>query len=361
MEDYDFYKNYNLVQKKSVYHKKGLCGLVNLGNTCFMNSIIQCLSNTLSLTDYFLSKSHIEDDPEHMNKRKPEYLFLNSWVNLLVNIWESNQLLKPKTFVENFGQQIKKYANFQQQDSHECLMYFLDILHRSLSYEIEADIRGEIKNSHDKLMKQSLESWKSFYETNYSFIINTFSGLLHNSVICLNCKHEENRFEPYNNLSIDINFENTNDNVSVDLNGCLKNYFKTAETINTWRCDQCKANGCQKKCSLWSVPNYLIIHFKRFSPSGRKIHKRVNFNLDDLDITNYISDDKLDKNNYIYSLYAVNYHSGELNSGHYWSCCKNLDNTWYLFNDGHVSKFHNINDIITKDAYILFYHRKFIR
>ena len=78
-------------------------------------------------------------------------------------------------------------------------------------------------------------------------------------------------------------------------------------------------------------------------------------------MTKYISTDKNDKNHYIYSLYAINYHSGTANSGHYWSACKNLNNNWYLFNDGNVSKFHNINDLLTKDAYILFYHRKFIK
>lgn len=86
----------------------------------------------------------------------------------------------------------------------------------------------------------------------------------------------------------------------------------------------------------------------------------IDFQIDNLNLTEYISKDKKDPNNYIYSLYAVNYHSGNSRSGHYFSCCKNLNNNWYLFNDGDVSKIENSN-ILSKDAYILFYYRKFIK
>jgi ubiquitin carboxyl-terminal hydrolase 8 len=352
---YDFHKNHELVQSKDTYTRKGLCGLTNLGNKCFLNSIIQCLSNTLKLTDYFLSQKYIEDDPEQLNKRKEEHFFLTSYVQLLVNIWETNQLLKPKSFVENLSKHIKKYYTLQQQDSHECLLYILDLLHKSLSYEIEVDINGDVKNENDALMKFSLESWKSFYEKKYSFIVETFNGLLYNKIICANCTGTENVFEPYNHLSIDL------PDVTNDLTSCLQSFFKNNESISSWKCPKCNNNGCMKDCKVWSIPNYLIIHFKRFNNNGMKKRSHVDFPIEDLNLTKYISPDKKDPNNYIYSLYAVNYHSGDTHGGHYWSCCRNLDDNWYLFNDGHVTKVHNSKELITKDAYILFYYRKFIK
>ena len=110
---------------------------------------------------------------------------------------------------------------------------------------------------------------------------------------------------------------------------------------------------------LWRI----IIQLKRFDNKGKlnKISKQVEFPIDDLNLSQYISSDKNDPNNYIYSLYAVNYHTGSLNSGHYWSSCKNLDENWYLFNDGHVTKFNTDTDVMYKDAYLLFYSRKFIK
>lgn len=353
--EYDLHKNHQLVLDKSKYVSKGLTGFVNLGNKCFMNSILQCLCNTLKLTDYLLSAQYKKDDPDQLNKRKKEYYIVLSYLNLLINVWDSNQLLKPKTFIENMSKFVSKYYTLEQQDSHECLLYILDLLHTGLSYEIDVDIKGTVQSHSDQLMKESLEQWKIFYQNNYSFIIETFGGMTYNKISCSHCDVTQNVFEPYNCISLPVPEENS----TSTLKSCFDQYFNTVENVNTWNCESCKEVGCSKTTKSWTFPNYLIVHLKRFDNNGNKINTQIDFTKDDLDLTKYISPDKGDPNNYIYSLYAVNYHSGNTKSGHYWSVCKNLDNNWYLFNDGDVSKFKNSN-ILTKDAYILFYYRKYI-
>lgn len=362
--NYDYYTNHEILLPKEFYQKKGLCGLINIGNTCFLNSILQCLSHTLKLTDYFLSKKFLEDD-EQSNKKKPEYKLLNSYINLLINLWDKNQLIKPKTFLDNLALYIIKYAQLQQQDSHECLIYILDKLHQALSYEVDVCIQGDPKTHQDALMKKSLESWKSFYENNFSHVIELFNGMSYNKITCLseNCNVTEDVFEPFNCISLNIPFAESD--LTVDLDTCIMKHFQENEKIQSWKCEKCNQNGCNKNSCLWSLPNYLIIQLKRFSntESNRlnKITKQIEFPIEDLNLSKYISADKNDPNNYIYSLYAVNYHTGSLNSGHYWSCCKNLDGNWYLFNDGHVTKFNPDTDAMFKDAYVLFYYRKFIK
>lgn len=352
---YDYHTHHEIIKPKSIYTKKGLCGLINLGNKCFLNSIIQCLSNTVKLTDYLISYSHIKDNTDINIHSKKEHDFVNQFVILLENIWKSNKLIKPKSLIDSLSKLIPKYQGIQQQDSHECLVYMLDLLHKGISYEIDVEIQGEVKTKTDKLMKQHIETWKSFYENNYSFIIENFNGMYYNKITCQNCSNQENIFEPYNILSIDIP---TNESVSVE--NCINNTLNKDELINTWTCDKCKKNGCKKNTSIWNLPNYLIIHLKRFKNNGQKNNQHISFTLNDINISNIIADDKQDPNNYIYSLYAINYHSGSLSSGHYWSCCKNLDSNWYLFNDGHVSKCHDTSEFLSKDAYILFYYRKYI-
>jgi len=362
--NYDFHKNHELVLPKEKYEKKGLCGIVNIGNTCFLNSTLQCLSHTLKLTDYLLSKK-FENEIE--NKNKKEYKLLNSYINLLVNLWDTNQLVKPKNFLDVLSLFINKYSRLQQQDSHECLMYILDYIHKAMSYEVEVYISGEPKTRTDELMKNSLETWKSFYENNFSYIVELFNGMTYNKIKCISnsCDFQEDVFEPFNCISLDIPFENSD--ITIDLDTCLTKHFQDNEKIESWKCEKCEKKGCSKNTQLWSLSNYIIIQFKRFkSGSGNnnkfnKITKQIEFPLDDLNLSKYISSDKADPNNYIYSLYAVNYHSGSLNSGHYWSCCKNMDENWYLFNDGHVTKFNPSNDVLYKDAYLLFYYRKFIK
>jgi len=352
--DYDIHSHHELIKDKTTYLSKGLSGLMNLGNKCFMNSIIQCLSHTLRLSDYFLSGKYRNEESQ-TNKKRKEYFVVLSYLNLIINLWESNQVLRPKSFVENMSKFIPKYFTLNQQDSHECLMYILDFLHRGMSYEIEVDISGTVKNKNDELMKQSLEQWRNFYEKSYSFIIETFGGIFYNKINCNNCPKQENVFEPFNCISVNIPQSG-----SITLKSCLDEYFKKEEKIESWCCENCKGYGCSKSIKTWSFPNYVIIHFKRFTNDGNKIYTHVDFPVDDLDLTSYISPDKADPNNYIYSLYAVNYHSGDTKSGHYWSSCKNIDKNWYLFNDSDVSKIQDTK-VVSKDAYILFYYRKFIK
>lgn len=354
---YDVHKHYQLKIKKDTYTSKGLCGLLNLGNKCFMNSILQCLSHTLKLTDYILSVDYKDD----INKTNNEYYILHSYIILINNMWKENQLIRPKSFIENIGKFHKKYFNLQQQDSHECLLYILDLLHKGLSYEIDVEINGEIKNKSDILMKKYLDNWSTFYEKDYSFIIETFNGSLLNNIKCNSCNEISEIFEPYNNISLNV------PETSSTLDDCLESYFgeSSNESIDSWICEKCKNNGCVKHIKLWTLPNYIIITLKRFNESLNKNTSMIKFPLNNLDLTKYISKDKLDKNNYIYDCYAINYHTGNnCNNGHYYSACKNLDDNWYNFNDGDVSKYnqaHLSQSLITEDAYILFYQRKCIK
>lgn len=353
-EEYDFHKFYELKLKKSKFKTKGLCGLINLGNKCFMNSILQCLSNTLQLSDYILSGESKED----VNKKSKVVHVYNSYSTLLYNIWEMNQVIKPKTFIESISSIHKKYFKCSQQDSYECFLYILDILHKSLNYTIDVNISGTEKTPRDVLLKQSMIIWQKFYENDYSVIIDMFYGLFCSQSTCIKCNFNEVNFEPYNSICLPIPDDTSN------VYNCLDNYCKI-ENVLDWKCEKCGGDCCKKETNLWTIPNYFVINLKRFNDYGKsKNNNQVNYPLKDLDLSKYISQLKEDPNTYLYDLYAVNFHSGDLNSGHYWSCCKNLDGYWYKYNDGNVSRCSDNafqEQLVTKNAYILFYQRKFIK
>ena len=171
MCDYDFHKE--LLLNKEMYLNKGLTGLVNLsGNHCFMNSVIQSLSNSLKLTDYFLSLKYKEDT----RNTKKERNILNSYRVLLDNIWCENKIIKPVSFVKNICEYYPDYKQFQQEDAHECLLYILDALHKAISYPVNIKIHGQVKTDSEKLMEISLNTWTKFFEKEYSFIIKNFYG-----------------------------------------------------------------------------------------------------------------------------------------------------------------------------------------
>jgi ubiquitin C-terminal hydrolase len=358
--NYNFHRNHELVLNKEVYYKNGLSGIINTGNKCYSNSIIQCLSHTLKLTDYLLSNKLKNDTLESNLKKNDEYFIITSFVSLLRKLWERNELVIPTLFYEKLYKVLPKYNNNTQQDSHEFLLDILNLFNKTLSYKIHVDITGEVLNDTDKLTKDGLLYWKSVFENEYSQIIELFNGMTLNLVECANdnCKYESNSiFECFNTINLNIN------NQGYILDNCLDNYFSKS-TIEDWKCEKCSNTGCTKSLNLWSLPNYLIIQFKRFDNNGNKINTLIDFPIDELNLTKYINPKKGDPNNYIYSLYAINYHSGNLRNGHYWSSVKNLDNEWYILNDGHVSKYNSNSDLklqlITSDVYLLFYYRKMI-
>lgn len=356
---YDFHTHHNLKQSKRVYLNKGLSGLVNLGNTCYFNSALQCLSNTLKLTDFYVSDCLGEDDPEKRYKRRAEWPFVGSFQTLIVNIWDKNQLLKPVTMHERLTHLVPKFKNYEQQDSHECLMFILDLLHKGTRYDIDVTIKGVVKNDIDKLYQECLNQWKTFYETNYSHIVDIFHGQFFSRIQCRNsaCDFERHVFDPFCSISVSLPATSS----KCDLIDCIRKSLET-DIVKEWACEKCTKKGCSKSTKFWSLPNYIIIHLKRFTNTNQKIQTAVDFPIDELDMTPFMASEKYNKNNYIYSLYAVNFHSGTTNGGHYWAACKNLNDEWYNFNDGNVTKIPSTSrqSIINNNAYILFYYRKFV-
>lgn len=168
---YNFHKNHDILLDKEFYLKKGLSGIINTGNKCYSNSILQCLSNTLKLTDYFLSKKYRADYVESNFRRKKECTFSVVYKNFLSNVWEFNELQKPNMFYEKILLFLPKYNNDRQHDSHEFLIDFLNVLHNSISYKIDVNITGDVQNETDRLMKTSLIQWKNMYQNDYSEIV----------------------------------------------------------------------------------------------------------------------------------------------------------------------------------------------
>ena len=96
----------------------------------------------------------------------------------------------------------------------------------------------------------------------------------------------------------------------------------------------------------------LIHHLESLREKHDDLDKEIN-------LSEYYYNDK-ENQSWIYSLYAINCHIGNKNSGHYYSICKNLNNNWYMYNDENIKEIKNNISNYSSDCYILFYHRMFI-
>nr|KAG5713571.1 hypothetical protein BaRGS_024619 [Batillaria attramentaria] len=133
---------------------------------------------------------------------------------------------------------------------------------------------------------------------------------------------------------------------------------------DAWLCPHCKKpqKGATKTLGLWSLPDILVLHLKRFKQTGmrrNKLNMLVNFPVDNLDMTTHVVQQGIQvRDDMVYDLIGVANHYGNMNGGHYTAFCKNtVDGTWRNFDDRRVQALAS-DQVVTKSAYILFYQRR---
>ena len=341
---------------KSKYHGKGMTGLANVGNTCYMNSLLQILSHTYEFNDFLAEKTY-----ENRLNKKPDSVLLIEWDKLREMMWSQNCTIAPWGFVKAVQKVsalkgISLFTGYSQNDCQEYLLFLIDAFHNSISREVEMTISGNVKNDRDIMAKECYKMMTEMFSKDYSEVVKLFYGI-HVSVIqdVNTGEHLSVRPEPFFVLSVPI----PDGKRTVTINQCLDDYCKLErmEGDNAWyNEDKDIKQDIDKGMVFWSLPNILIVHLKRWNWQGRKITRLVATEFDDVDFTKYIHG--YNKSSYIYELYGVCNHSGGSMGGHYTANVRVANNEWYNFNDQRITKITNHGQIVTTQAYCLFYRKK---
>ncbi|KAK1405579.1 Ubiquitin-specific protease 16 [Heracleum sosnowskyi] len=305
------------------------CGLMNCGNSCYANAVLQCLAFTPPITAYLLQQLHSK------TCQNKDWCFTCEFENLIVKAKEGNTPLSPiriLSHIENIGSHLD-YG--KEEDAHEFLRCAIDTLQSSCLKEAASQSPVSL-NEETTLMGL------------------TFGGYLRSKIKCMKCGGKSERNERIMDLTVEI------DGNICTLEEALRKFTSTEilDGENKYNCSRCKSyEKARKKLTIIEAPNILTIALKRFQ-SGKfgKLSKSIQFP-EILNMVPFMS--STSDTSPIYRLYGVVVHLDIMNasfSGHYICYVKNIQNKWFEVDDSSVNAV-ELESVLTKGAYMLLYAR----
>lgn len=345
-------RNINAARQRNFEPKYGSVprarsGLKNLGNTCYMNSVIQCLNNTTPLVKYFIEGTYSDDINPNSKYRGEIAEEIGAVIRALwCGQYRSIAMWDLKTAV---GRNHKPFQGYDQHDAHEFLIKLMDWAHEDLN-KITGKKPPMKEQNHDDL-PDNVAGEKVIDELrrrDQSIFCSLFQGLHRSNIICGTCGHRSLTFEPFSVLS--LSFPSSNRCALKDL---LHHFYK--DTNIDYKCSKCKKlRNCIRKLDIWRLPPILILHLNRFEHDVlmRKKQNFVDFPLEGLDLAKHTGI----RNRYTnFDLYGVSNHYGTMDGGHYTGFCKSsINKSWYKFDDHEVYELSR-DSVKSSAAYLLFY------
>jgi len=333
----------------------GRVGLANLGNTCFLNTIIQSLRYCTDLTTYFTSNAY----KQHIKADRPSAALLEEIVDVTKGMWRDdvrpNASMSPRGFMSHAVKVSRTMPQYEDllrgghEDAGEFLIFMIEVMHMAISRKVEMNIVGAPKSRGDEIHIKALEAWANFYKGEFSPIVDNFFGQTCLTSTCTKCGHTNKRFEPWSQIKVPVPAD---DNHQIDITECINETF-SKEKLQDYRCDGCKEMGNTEIVPTISrLPPYLIIILKRFDNLSKKKRSKVNVDLNSTNLSKWITFPGVVRGiSPVYSTFAVVEHHGISRAGHYISHAKH-NGAWICYDDT-SNTIETPENIINKDTYIL--------
>ncbi|XP_030454619.2 ubiquitin carboxyl-terminal hydrolase 16-like [Syzygium oleosum] len=305
------------------------CGLVNCGNSCYANAVLQCLAFTPPLTAYFLRGLHSKLCP------KKEWCFMCEFESLIQKAKEGTSAISPIRIISQLHKIGSQLHNGREEDAHEFLRCAIDAM-QSIC------------------LVKSVEMGSSSSEEETTLMGLTFGGYLRSKIRCTKCHVKSERHERMMDLTVEI--EGDIGTLEQALHRFTEN--ETLDGKNKYHCSRCKSyEKARKRLKILEAPNVLTIALKRYQ-SGKfgKLNKLIQFP-EILNLAPYMSGTS-DKSP-IYRLFGVIVHLDVENaafSGHYVCYVKNPQNKWFKIDDKTVTPM-ELESVPSMGAYMLLYAR----
>jgi len=313
-------------------------GLINLGSTCSINSLIQIICRNTKLRECILNSTNI-----------PEKSFTSELKEILNLMHNENKSLSPNKFINYFYNTFSNiFTRGEQLDINELWYFIIDKISNEIS--IPYEISNNISNLNDE-HNLTIAKYNNFKTSNW---LDLIQGSIINIIECKLCNNKTYNFEPFTSIPLDI-INNNNPSI-IDM---LSNYLKIEErTCDDWKCEKCNIKTNYMKTSkLWKTPSVLCFVIKRFNDFNKKNNNNIQTN------TNLIfkKGSVFSENDDItFNLSSIGLHHGILQGGHYTSIC-NINNNYVHYDDNNINILNenDINNIINSNnlGYLIIYEK----
>lgn len=305
-----------------VNHCSTMKGLLNLGNTCYINTAIQCLVTVPDFVRFILGLPRRSDDP-----------MIESLIDLVTSIVnesdsernpDGNQRVQAEAISPmRFVRELRRCMSLRVHDPNdiqEFLALFLDKLNSQMCRKLlpkeffDAEFHGPLTT----MQKMARVQWYKSIWDEYSPIKDIFYGLTVGQIRCANCSKLHHNYEVFSTIMLPAPSERTSLTRSIEM------YFAEEPVADGWRCDGCNetSSSSARVVRMCRLPKTLTICIKRFAEQGPGARRKNSIAVDAPDILD-IDPWSIGVTG-LYELRAMACHSGDHQHGHYWGLMKNV-------------------------------------
>lgn len=340
------------------------CGLANVGETCYLNTLLQCLRACDEFRNLIL-KSNDSNKCPIANALRELFELMEKHAGIGV--------VSPRGFVHEVSKAFTFLDVRSQNDVHEMFMLLVAKLAEELhvfykdnnayanlivpkkSRFTKVTISPLIKAAFKKLGRKCDDAWTQAFAKECSPLTDLIHGQLLAQIICGHCKYIHHNYQPFSVWEIQVIDKGVGQRPTLE--ECFLASLES-ESLHDWKCSKCMTTTVsQKIIKIWRLPQVLVICLKRFKQGPRGNLIKINTEVDiPLDVQLFPMANGPHDTGVHYTLRASAIHMGDIQFGHYHALA-NTPSSWTVINDGSVCALGNNNDLKdgVKDGYMLFY------